>query len=157
MNGRNLVIRLAILWATLIAPAALRAGDEIFSYALVRDDATLQVAGRVIRLHGIHIPETGQTCRHRQTPIRCASRAALALDSKIQGFVRCIPQVRYDDGTLSAICYDDDVDLGAYLVSQGWAVAGPDAPFDYTVRERIARHQGKGVWGRHVDEFRSIQ
>ncbi len=141
---------------TMLTAACLACGAAaartIESYATVRDDATLEVSNKHIRLHGIHVPETGQTCRTHIQPPRCSPRAALALDFKIQGFVRCETRQRYRDGSYSAVCYTDDgVDLGAYLISRGWAVAAPGAPFDYTVRERIARKHGRGVWGINAD------
>jgi hypothetical protein len=76
-----------------------------------------------------------------------------ALQVKIQGFVECLPQQRYADGSVGAICYvnegsilDPPVDLGAWLIEQGLAVAGPGAPFEYGVLEEIARTNGRGVW-----------
>jgi len=150
MRGRA-VLR-ACLFALALALSPVTAARTIESYASVLDDATLEVSNKRIRLHGIHVPETGQTCQTFLRPPRCAPRAALALRFKIQGFVRCETVQRYRDGSYSAVCYDDDdVDLGAYLISRGWAVAAPGAPFDYTVRERIARERGFGVWGFNAD------
>ena len=90
-------------------------------------------------------------------PVRCASRAVLALEFKIQGFVYCVESSRNADGSLNARCFvnrghfDEGEDLGAYLIEQGWAVATPDAPFEYRTLERIARHHDRGIWGRSVD------
>jgi len=146
MHERHLLALCALLCACAAEARTIE------SYAHIRDDATLEVSNKHIRLYGIHVPETAQTCRTFIRPPRCSSRAALALDFKIQGFVRCETVRRFRDGSYSAVCYDnDDVDLGAYLISQGWAVAAPGAPFDYTVRERIARERGFGVWGFNVD------
>jgi len=155
----ELVFRLrprAQLLAALVAGAALAApapaaAREIVSYAHVRDDATLQVGRHVVRLYGIHIPKTGRTCQTTLRPVRCAPRAANALDFKIQGFVRCDRKRRHRDGSITAICYNDGEDLSAYLIERGWAVALPGAPFEYTVLEKIARHRNMGVWGFHAD------
>ena len=63
------------------------------------------------------------------------------------------------DGSINGICYvgrsrfDDGVDLGAYLIERGWAMARPEAPFEYHALERIARHHGMGVWGLSVDRI----
>lgn len=121
--------------------------------AFVRDDGTLRVRNRTVRLYGIHIPETGRTCRSYQRPPACGSRAALALDFKIQGFVQCYQHWREPDGSVRAQCwvgaseFDEGEDLSAYLLKRGWAVALPDAPFEYQALERIARTRGLGVWG----------
>jgi endonuclease YncB( thermonuclease family) len=133
---------------------------SIRSYAIVRDDVTLRVQGKTIRLFGIYIPPTGRGCTTVLQPPRCGSRAKRALELKIQGFVECLPQQRYADGSIGAICYVDEgsildppVDLGAWLIEQGFAVAGPDAPFEYGVLEKIARTNGRGVWGFQVDNI----
>ena len=41
------------------------------------------------------------------------------------------------------------MDLGAYLIERGWAVASPEGPFEYQVLEKIARERRMGVWGMH--------
>jgi endonuclease YncB( thermonuclease family) len=108
---------------------------------------------RIIRLYGIYIPPTEITCRSFLQPRRCAPRASLALDFKIQGFVYCEEKSVNEDSSINAVCYADYTsvskgeDLAAYLLEQGWAVALPDAPFEYHVLERIARNRGSGIWG----------
>jgi endonuclease YncB( thermonuclease family) len=75
----------------------------------------------------------------------------------IQGFVTCQEMGTYDDGSLSAVCwsqrsnFSEGIDLGAYLIRQGLALAGPDAPFEYRALERIAQTNGLGIWGFHVE------
>jgi endonuclease YncB( thermonuclease family) len=65
----------------------------------------------------------------------------------------------YDDGSISAICwtkrsnFSEGTDLGAYLIREGLALAGPDAPFEYQALERIAQTNGLGVWGFQADQF----
>jgi len=146
---------LAILCLALACGTAV--SRELHSYALVQEDASLQIKGKRVHLYGIYLPDTGRHCRSNIRPVWCASRAALALDFRIQGFVHCYPQTKNADNSLNAICYvdrgpfDDGKDLAAYLLEQGWALALPDAPFDYHALERIARHNHRGVWGFPVD------
>ncbi len=151
---------LTLLMATFFpAPKAVA---DIVSYAIVKGDGTLQVRNRTIRLHGIYIPHTDRkSCRTFIRPIRCASRAALALDFKIGShFVHCKPVVKYRDRSVSAVCYvgrtfhSDGEELGAYLIEHGLALAAPGAPFEYLALERIARAQNRGVWGFIVDSIR---
>lgn len=130
------------------APAA-----DISSYAFVQADGTLRVDGRTVQLYGIHVPPTEQACSTRERPVRCAPRAALALEFKIQGFVRCRPIERNPDGSLVAVCRADGEDLSAYLLQRGWALALPDAPFEYAALERIARQRHVGVWGLPVERI----
>ena len=84
----------------------------------------------------------------------------MALASKIQGFVRCIPQTRHRDRSISAFCYvdgsgmlDPPVDLGGYLIREGWAVALPEAPFAYHTYQEIAKVNRRGVWGFQADSI----
>ena len=121
----------------------------------------LRVTGRKIRLYGIYIAPTDRFCRSTIRPVRCASRAVLALDFRIQGLVRCQPRRRHADGSLSAVCrvpgdgsiLSPDIDLAAYLLREGWAVALPGAPFEYLALERIAQSRQRGIWGTPVDEI----
>lgn len=146
----NLTAIVTCLLGLSLAAAASAAAD-ISSYAFVQRDATLRVDGRTIHLYGIHVPPTEEACRTHERPVRCAPRAVLALEFKIHGFVRCRPTGRNPDGTLVAVCRADGEDLGAYLLQRGWALALPDAPFEYTALERIARHRHVGVWGLSVE------
>jgi endonuclease YncB( thermonuclease family) len=130
------------------------------SYAIVQDDATLRVQGKRIRLFGVYPVDLRRFCDDTFRPVRCQTRAAVALASKIQGFVRCEPEVRYRDGTIGAFCFvegrgvlDPPVDLGAYLVREGWSVALPEAPFEYHMLEEIARVNRRGVWGFQADSI----
>ncbi len=155
----RLALGIIVLLALGAAPAP--AAAAITSYAIVRDDGTLQLQGRTIRLFGVYLPDAGRTCRFRVSPVRCGSRAALALDDKIRGFVRCEPVARDADRTLAAICFirgdsllAPEVDLGAWLIEQGWAVATPEAPFEYHVLQEFAQSRRAGLWGFQADDIR---
>lgn len=144
----------------ILAGATLSAwSEDIIGYAIVQDDASLRIQGHTIRLFGIYVPPTDHSCLFSFRPTRCASRAALALEVKIQGFVRCQAMSINEDGSLNAICwvnyspFREGEDLAAYLLNQGWAVALPDAPFEYHVLEEIARHRSLGIWGFPADRI----
>ena len=140
----------------LLASPGLQA-REISSYALINDDGSLRIKGETIQLYGIHIPETGQHCRTHINPVICSSRAALALEFRIQGFVRCEIMAENSDGSLVGRCrvnassFDPGIDLSAYLLERGWAVALPGAPIEYQTLERIAYRRGVGIWGMPID------
>jgi endonuclease YncB( thermonuclease family) len=165
-KGRLLVPRSAwalagiALLAVAVSPAAAAAAN-LRSYAIVQDDASLRVRGETVRLYGIYITTGERVCLTDVRPVRCGTRAARALRQRIQGFVDCAPQARLADGSLSAICtirhgslLDPPLDLGAWLIAEGLAVAGPGAPFEYGVLERIAQSQRRGLWGFQVDVAR---
>ena len=150
MRLSSILILLALGLSGVAGPGA--AWAEIAGPALVQADGSLKVAGRHIRLHGIHIPASGRTCRTRVRPARCGSRSVLALEAKIGSIVRCDPVGRFRDGSLSAVCrirgdgsvLAPDLDLSVWMLSQGWALARPNAPFAYHAQERIARSRSLG-------------
>jgi endonuclease YncB( thermonuclease family) len=137
------------------------AATDIVSYAIVQDDATLKVRGKTIRLYGVYVVDTRPFCDRTFRPVRCQTRASVALASRIQGFVHCNPQVEYRDGSIGAFCSvdggsvtTDPIDLGGYLIKEGWAVALPEAPFAYHTYQEIAKINGRGVWGFQADSIR---
>jgi endonuclease YncB( thermonuclease family) len=145
----------AVLGCCLLAFTA--SAYEISSYAGINEDGTLRIKGKTIRLFGIYIPDTERTCARNRLPRICGSRASVALEFKIDGFVRCDLLRRNADNTYTGYCrvnasaFDEGEDLSAYLIQKGWAVALPDAPFEYQTLEKIARSRGFGVWGMPVD------
>lgn len=156
-SWRNLlaVLMLAVF---LVWPDAINA-REIVSHARINDDASLRISGKTVRLAGVHIPDTNRTCKNYRSPPVCGSRAAVALEFKVDGFVRCQIVSKNTDSSLNGVCwvnsgsFDEGDDLGAYLLERGWAVALPDAPIEYQTLEKIARARGFGVWGIPVDNI----
>ncbi len=147
---RTFVLAVAIALGSVTAAAA----PEIVSYAIVQDDGSLRVQGRTIRLFAVHIPPSERICRTFIRPVRCAPRAALALDFRIAArFVRCQRAGADRDGSLLVVCRVDGQDLGAYLIAQGLALARPEAPFSYIALERIARARHLGFWGFPAEPF----
>lgn len=144
-----------------IVGSGVAVAADIVSYALVQDDATLRIQGKTIRLYGVYVVDNRPFCDRTFRPARCQTRAAVALASRIQGFVRCSPQVRYRDRSIGAFCSVDGgsvtsepIDLGGYLIREGWAVALPQAPFAYHTYQEIAKVNGRGVWGFQADSIR---
>ncbi len=158
MRWLSLTIFLALV--ALASTDARAAPNEIIGAATVRADGTLRVGRHSVRLYGIYIPMTGQHCRTFLTPVYCGNRAAVALESRIRGFVFCRAVSRNGDGSLNAFCSVDRTfhssveDLGAYLIARGLALAGPYAPFEYIAIERIAQARHLGIWGFPADSIR---
>jgi endonuclease YncB( thermonuclease family) len=151
---------LGIVIAATPSISGVATASEIVSYAIVQDDGSLRVRGKTIRLFGIYMPRTERNCRTDFSPPLCGNRPVRALKTRIRGFVRCLPQGKFSDGSLSAVCYVDGdssteppIDLGAWLLEQGLAVAGPGAPFEYQTLQRIAEINRRGVWGFQVDQI----
>jgi endonuclease YncB( thermonuclease family) len=154
-GGALLGAALGLLLLGSPGPAA-----ESQSYAIVQDDGSLRVQGKTIRLFGIYLPSTERNCRSDFRPPVCGERAARALEVLIRGFVRCLPQAKLEDGSISAVYYvaassitQPPVDLGARLIEEGLALARPEAPFEYHALERLAQANGRGLWGFPVDRI----
>lgn len=145
---KAIILLIFVLIFTSIAVPLTAQGQEIVSYSQVMDDGSLLVDGQKIWLYGIFIPLNDRTCRTYQIPIKCGQRALLALEFKIEPyFVHCEEKEKRQDGSITALCRVKGEDLSVWLLREGWAVALPGAPLEYTVLEKIARHNYRGIWG----------
>lgn len=145
---------LAILVGATV-PLQAMADGEISGFSSMQDDGLLKIAGYRIHLYGIYIPPTEQTCYTFVRPVPCGSRAALALNFKIEGdFVHCTQRMRHVDDSITASCTLGNEDLSEWMLQKGWAVALPNAPFHYAALEKIAQSRGIGIWGVPVDMIR---
>lgn len=131
------------------APASAAAPAEtITGTASVIDGDTIEVHGQRIRLSGIDAPESSQLCQDSKgEDYRCGQKAALALSDKIgRQPVRCVGKTTDRYGRLVAVCYLKELDLGAWLVSEGLAIDYRKYSSDYLDEEQAAREQRKGLW-----------
>ncbi|MEO8408901.1 MAG: thermonuclease family protein [Oxalobacteraceae bacterium] len=153
-SKRRLFKALFALFIGFFMSAQSLADNEISSFAFVQDDGSLKISGVLIHLYGIYIPPTDQTCFTFIRPVPCGSRASLALDFKISGdFVHCTQRILNPDGSLIASCRVGNEDLSEWMLQKGWAVALPDAPFEYAAMEKIAQAKGIGIWGIPVERI----
>ncbi len=83
-------------------------------------------AGQRIRLHGIDAPESRQLCRLDGKPWQCGKDAANALADKIaRRAVTCEDLGRDRYKRIIARCTVAGEDMGAWMVSEGLALASP--------------------------------
>ncbi len=138
---------------------ALAQAYQVQGHGIVQDDGSLLVGGRVVQLFGIYLPPSDRQCDTTWLPIRCTNRSVVQLNRIAKGYLYCDVQGETPQGRLSAICYagqtafDAGQDLGATLVQQGWALATPEAPFEYQALEKLARTREIGLWGWPVDSI----
>lgn len=138
-----------LLWSAAVAYGA----TELHGLGFVNRDGSLQVDGRRVYLHGVYLPLDEEYCYAFLRPVRCGPGPVLALELKVDGFVRCQPAGHRADGAIEAVCrvggdaFSPGEDLAAHLLRQGWALARPGAPFEYHALERIARERHIGIWG----------
>lgn len=97
-----------------------------------------------VRLYGLDAPEARQKCVRDAGRWHCGREATWAL-SKLtkEQTVRCIEKGRTPLGLVEAVCYIDDVDINAWMVSNGWAIATSS---DYAGQEKLAVSNGVGIW-----------
>ena len=120
---------------------------DVSGGASVIDGDTMEVGDSRIRLHGIDAPESEQLCRAGGTSWRCGRQASVALAGRVDGrLVVCDERGRDRYGRTVALCRVDGQDLGAWLVSRGWALAYRRYSTDYATEEASARAARRGVW-----------
>jgi endonuclease YncB( thermonuclease family) len=133
--------------STLSAGWAL-AGDLVGQASIIDGD-TLEIHGTRIRLWGIDAPESTQLCRDDDSlQYRCGAKAANALDALIDRRpVRCVPVSLDQYGHTVASCSVGDVDLGDWLVRNGFALDWRRySKGKYGDAQRTAERNGRGIW-----------
>lgn len=123
------------------------AQETIAGRASVIDGDTIEIHGERIRLEGIDAPESAQRCQRGQEAWRCGQAAALALDEWLASRpVACKITGKDRYGRHLARCSVNGVDMQAWLVSHGHALAYRRYSTDYVADENRAREAKAGVW-----------
>jgi endonuclease YncB( thermonuclease family) len=137
----------ALLISIFLAAHDATGAQAIVGRASVIDGDTLEIHGTRIRLHGIDAPESGQSCTAQGRQWNCGQRAAYALSVKI-GFnpIACDPKDRDRYGRVVAVCRSGNLDLNAWMVAEGWALAYRQYSTDYVPNERNASAARRGIW-----------
>jgi endonuclease YncB( thermonuclease family) len=131
----------------LIVLFVLPAYADITGMPRVIDGDTIIVSGERIRLHGIDSPETRQTCMKGGKAWNCGGAATAALLNRIGGQpVTCKGDKRDRYKRLIGICYIGMVNLNAWMVQNGWALAYRRYSRDYIGDEGGAMDERKGIW-----------
>ena len=110
----------------LMAAAAYLAHEPevVAGLAEVIDGDSIRLEGRDIRITGIDAPELRQTCLVQSRPYSCGDVARRALGDMLAGrLVTCRVSGRDRYGRRLASCEAGGEDIGAALVSRGFAVA----------------------------------
>ncbi len=119
----------------------------------VIDADTFDVGGVRVRLHGIDAPEIGQPCQMAGQTQDCGRWARDAVSARFEGvYVRC-SQVDVDRyGRIVATCAAGSEDMGAAIVSAGWAWAYRRYSQAYDLDEKAAAVAGRGLWAFEVQQ-----
>jgi endonuclease YncB( thermonuclease family) len=137
------------------SPDLLQAGAEFEPSADVSiggvpsiiDGDTLEIHGTRIRLYGIDAPESAQTCRIESEDVRCGQQASFALADLIdRSVIGCAERDTDRYGRMVAVCHLGILDLNAWMVEQGWAIAYRHYSEDYVAQEQAAMEARRGIW-----------
>jgi endonuclease YncB( thermonuclease family) len=112
---------------------------------------SLMVRGRSVPLFGVRAPQAGDRCAPNSglAPRSCRDVAHEMLAARLRGndSVFCRVPRGQRDGGIAAVCLDArGVDLGGYLVGEGFALADTRQSYDYAGAESVARSARRGLW-----------
>src|SRR4051795_10414694 len=121
-----MIMRRILVVLLLLLPGGALA-DDLVGQASVVDGDTLEIHGIRIRLWGIDAPESTQLCRGEDSlQYRCGAKSANDLDAFIaRRPVSCHSRDLYRYGRTVPTCLVDEVDLGDWLVRNGFALDWP--------------------------------
>lgn len=123
-----MIVRLLLLTVVSLPSVAL-AQTPIEGQALVVTGDSLAIGGHRLSLHGINAAGAD------------VSRQMLA-DRIGQSVVSCRPI----GAQTAAVCSVGAIELNAWMVEQGWAMANRRDGADYVRLEDLARKFGRGIW-----------
>ena len=128
----------------LVAAAGLALGRPATGQTVVDGD-TIELKGTTFRLHGIDAPELRQVCADGWP----AGRAARDYLHDLIGTkeVSCTTRMGELDREVAAICRADGIDLGAAMVTGGYALAFVPYSARYITQEDAAQFARRGVHG----------
>jgi endonuclease YncB( thermonuclease family) len=128
--------------------------ETITGQASVIDGDTIEVHGKRIRLEGIDAPESRQLCTNDiGAEYRCGQVAAFALADKLgRSAVTCEGKKRDRYGRLLATCFAGGVDLNAWMVEHGHAIAYRHFTEAYVPQEEAAKTARRGIWAGTFEE-----
>lgn len=127
---------------SVVAIAGLVLGQPGAAQVVVDGD-TIELKGATFRLHGIDAPELRQVCADGWP----AGRAASDYLSDLIGTkeVTCTTRMGELDHEIAAICRADGIDLGAAMVTGGYALAFVPYSARYITQEDAATFARRGL------------
>ena len=118
----------------------------------VIDADTVDVGATRVRLHAIDAPEQDQSCTTEHgLPFACGQWASAQVTARFGGQQATCARLDTDrHGRTVAKCAVNGVDMGAEIVSQGWAFAYRRYGMDYDLEEKAAYVTDRGLHGFRV-------
>ena len=120
----GIVAALVLIGLVAVAGYLTRDQEVVAGFAQAIDGDSIRLDGHDIRISGIDAPEPRQTCLVHSDPYPCGDVASRALGNMVAGrLVTCRVSGRDRYGRRLASCETGGEDIGAVLVSRGFAVA----------------------------------
>jgi endonuclease YncB( thermonuclease family) len=120
---------------------------EILLYRpIATSSAMFESMGRKVVISGVQNIDPDKTCSFDDATWPCGERARAAFNAWLRGrAVKCFVPPEVDRFAIAAPCRLDKQDVGAWLVSNGWAPALPSGI--YGKAEATARAAEMGIFG----------
>lgn len=120
-------------------------GTLLFS-PVATSAAVFEAMGRTVAISGTVDIDPNQTCTFDHTAWPCGQRARAAFNAWLRGrALKCLLPPDADRFAIAAPCALGKQDVGAWLVSNGWAMAAPTGIYDKA--EAVARDARMGIFG----------
>ncbi|MBL9065711.1 MAG: thermonuclease family protein [Sphingopyxis sp.] len=121
--------------------------QDISGSGRAMDGDSLDMAGIVVRLHGVDAPELNQICAREGQSWACGKEASARLAQLVNGAeLRCEQHDVDNYDRIVASCTARQVDLGQAMVEAGLAVALPQFSDRYVGAEARAKAMKLGIW-----------
>lgn len=128
-------------WLSIVGVAFV-AASPVAAQSVIDGDS-IDLGGTTYRLHGIDAPDSGQICADGWPAGYAAEEY---LDKLIEGKqITCMPMIGKAKSETVAICRADGVDLGAAMVTGGYAYAFVPYSARYIPQEAAAASARRGV------------
>ena len=135
--------------------------NTIEGFAEIIDGDTLRLNNIKIRLYGIDAPEINQKCYKQifafnffsyNKKYYCGKKTSKELQIFLKNS-KIVCQIKGQDRYKRkiAICFKNSIDINAWLVKEGLAVAYKKYSRRYSNFEKQARDQKKGIWNGQFD------
>ena len=150
---RTRLFQLIILLATIIAPLIAQAEVRVI------DADTIEVNGKKVRLNGIDAPESGQNCEDAQNKsYKCGIKATDALKELLSSRDNMSLNWEFSGkdvyGRFIGECRLGTLNINAWLVQKGWALAYRKYSSKYVQSENEAKINKAGIWsGKFIEPW----
>ncbi|MBZ9810534.1 thermonuclease family protein [Mesorhizobium sp. BR1-1-9] len=121
-------------------------GETLLFRPIATSSATFESMGRKVAVSGVASIEPKATCSFHDVAWSCGQRARAAFNSWLRGrALKCVVPPEIERFAIAAPCNLGKQDVGAWLVSNGWAIALPTGI--YGKAQAVAEDAEVGIFG----------